>query len=70
MVLATVGSTPTLLTLNEHLLLVISENKKEKESDTKMNLSEKPNSWVVYYLTPTEKTEVVTNCDQLEDLFI
>ena len=35
MVLATVGSTPTLLTLNEHLLQVISENKKEKESDTK-----------------------------------
>ena len=30
--------------LNEHLLLVISENKKEKESDTKMNLSEKPNN--------------------------
>ena len=55
--------------LNEHLLQVISENKKEKESDTKMNLSEKPNSWVVYYLTPTEKTEVVTNCDQLEDLY-
>ena len=69
MVLATVGSTPTFLTLNEHLLQVISENKKEKESDTKMNLSEKPNSWVVYYLTPTEKTEVVTNCDQLEDLY-
>ena len=52
--------------LNEHLLLVISENKKEKESDTKMNLSEKPNSWVVYYLTPTEKTEPVKKTYKLK----